>query len=119
PRGGIQPQAVADSKGTIHLIYFRGEPRAGDLYYVQRAAGQKEFWEPMRVNSTSGSAIAVGTVRGGQLALGKAGRIHVAWNGAGKNSGMLYSRLSDKGTGFETQRDLMRVSAVSDGGCTL
>ena len=29
PNGGIQPQAAVDGKGTIHLIYFKGEPGAG------------------------------------------------------------------------------------------
>src|SRR5262245_36810755 len=29
PEKGIQPQAVVDAKGVLHLIYFRGEPRGG------------------------------------------------------------------------------------------
>src|SRR5450432_3240171 len=98
PHGGIQPQAVADANGTLHLIYFKGEPRAGDLFYVKRTPGQEQFSEPMRVNSVPGSAIAVGSVRGGQISVGKSGRVHVAWNGSGQNSGMLYARLNDAGT---------------------
>jgi hypothetical protein len=34
------------------------------------------------VNSQPESAIAAGTIRGAQLAIGKAGRVHVAWNGS-------------------------------------
>jgi hypothetical protein len=119
PNGGIQPQAVADAKGALHLIYYKGEAGAGEIFYVRREAGQERFSEPLRVNSQPGSAIAAGTVRGGQLALGKAGRVHVAWNGSGKSVGMLYARLNDARTAFEDQRDLMQQTDVLDGGGTV
>jgi hypothetical protein len=108
-----------DAGGTLHLIYFKGEAGAGDVFYVRRRAGEERFSDPIRVNSRPGSAIAVGTIRGGQLALGKGGRVHVAWNGSGKDEqarGMLYARLNDAGTAFEKQRDLMRDTDVLDGG---
>ena len=100
PDGGVQPQAVIDARGTIHLIYFKGEPGAGDLFYVRREPGQEGFTSPTRVNSQPGSAIAMGTIRGGQIALGKGGRVHVAWNGSrvarpkppAGGSPMLYAR---------------------------
>jgi hypothetical protein len=122
PNGGLQPQAVMDTKGTLHLIYIKGEPGAGDLFYVRRAAGKERFSVPLRVNSLRGSAIAVGSVRGGQIALGKKGRVHVAWNGSGKvkkAGGMFYARLNDAGTAFEKQRDLMAGTAILDGGGTV
>ncbi|HET6575772.1 MAG TPA: hypothetical protein VFG68_19380 [Fimbriiglobus sp.] len=122
PDVGIQPQAVADAKGTLHLIYFKGDVSAGDLFYVRREAGADRFSNPVRVNSRPGSAVAIGTVRGGQIALGKGGRVHVAWNGSGKDKesrGMLYARLNDAGTAFEGQRNLMRTTAVLDGGGTV
>src|SRR5947209_20326242 len=78
PAGGIQPQAVVDEQGVVHLIYFKGEPGWGDLFYVRRDPDTKRFSEPLRVNSQPGSGIATGTIRGGQLALGKGGRLHVA-----------------------------------------
>ena len=31
PDHGIQPQAAVDDKGTLHLIYFKGDAFAGDL----------------------------------------------------------------------------------------
>src|SRR5437588_7119951 len=101
PAGGIQPQAVVDDRGVIHLIYFKGEPGWGDLFYVRRDPDTKRFSEPLRVDSEPGSVIATGTIRGGQIALGKGGRIHVAWNGSGKTTlknaaggtPMLYTRL--------------------------
>jgi hypothetical protein len=127
PNKGIQPQAVADAKGNVHLLYFTGDPKNGNLEYVRREAGKKEFSAPIQVNSQDGSAIAVGTIRGGHLALGKDGRVHVAWNGSSKAEPknpirgvpMLYARLNDKGTAFEPQRNLMTKSAVLDGGGSL
>ena len=128
PGGGIQPQTVVDAKGVVHFLYFKGEAGAGDLYYVRREAGKAEFSAPIKVNSQAGSAIATGTIRGGQLAVGKNGRVHVAWNGSGKamprgqgkyNSPMLYSRLNDAGAAFEDQRNLMRVTETLDGGGTV
>jgi hypothetical protein len=124
PNGGIQPQAVVDAKGTLHLIYFKGEPDAGDIFYVRREAAKERFSDPLRVNSQPGSAVAIGTIRGGQIALGKEGRVHVAWNGSGKvksgsGSPMLYARLNDSGTAFEPQRNLMQVTSILDGGGTV
>jgi hypothetical protein len=116
PNGGIQPQAVADSVGTLHLVYFKGEKaNAGDLFYVRREAGNERFSEPIRINSKPNTACAAGTVRGGQIALGKEGWVHVVWNGVGTD----YARLNDAGTAFEEQRNLMRQTEVPDGGGTV
>jgi hypothetical protein len=127
PHGGIQPQAVVDGQGRLHLLYFKGDPAGGDLFHVRRDAADGHFSEPVRVNSQPGSAIAIGTIRGGQLALGKGGRVHVAWNGSGKatprapggGSPMLYTRSNAEGTAFEPQRNLMRNTSVLDGGGTV
>src|SRR5215218_7087888 len=70
PDGGIQPQAAIDAKGTIHLVYYKGAPSGGDLFYVRRGTADAGFSTPLRVNSEPGSAIAAGAVRGGRLALG-------------------------------------------------
>lgn len=122
PDNGLQPQAVMDEHGTLHLIYLSGDPAASDVFYVRRAPG-KEFTTPARVNSQPGSAIAVGTIRGAQIALGKNGRVHVAWNGSSKTAlagsheaPMLYARMNGTGTGFEAQRNLMQISHALDGG---
>src|SRR5947209_2377747 len=34
PDGGIQPQAL-EHKGQIHLVYFKGDPAGGDVFYVK------------------------------------------------------------------------------------
>ena len=89
------------------------------------------FSTALRVNSHEGSAIAAGTIRGAQLALGQAGRVHVAWNGSGQPGGipgplnpdsgkpgspMLYARLNDDRSAFEPERNLMLHSFGLDGG---
>lgn len=123
PDKGIQPQVAVDGKGTVHLIYFSGDPAHGDIFYVRSESGGDKFSRPLRVNSGAGSAIAIGNIRGAHLALGRNGRVHVAWNGSGKaepkgqsNAPMLYSRLNDAGTAFEPQRNLIQSAAVLDGG---
>lgn len=121
PNGGIQPQAVVDTGQIIHLIYFKGDPRSGDLYYVRQIPGQGTFSEPLRVNSQPGSAIAVGTIRGAHLALGRKDRVHVAWNGSRisderRSAPMLYTRLNDAGNAFEPERNLMTRTLHLDGG---
>ena len=123
PEGGLQPQALMDAEGTLHLIYFKGQPAAGNIFYVRLKAGESPS-APLQVNSEPGSAIAIGTIRGAQLALGKGGRVHVAWNGSnqatpkgpkGQNP-MLYTRLNDEGTAFEPQRNVIQQAYGLDGG---
>ena len=124
PNGGIQPQAAVDADGSIHLLYFKGEAMHGDVYYVRSKDGGESFSPPLRVNSQEGSVIATGTVRGAHMALGKGGRVHVAWMGSGKaepkaahkSSPMLYARLNDAGDAFEPQRNLIQKRPGLDGG---
>jgi hypothetical protein len=130
PNGGLQPEAVVDERGTLHLLYFSGDPAHGDLYYVRSSDMGETFSAPVRVNSQPGSAIATGTIRGGQLAVGRGGRIHVGWNGsdpalprAPVNPNMkrasapyLYSRSNAAGTKFEPQRNLNERIYTLDGG---
>src|ERR1700744_1355337 len=69
PHGGIQPQMTVDGTGALHLLYFAGDPKAGDLFYVKSADGGVTWSKPIRVNSVPGSATALGTIRGGQIAI--------------------------------------------------
>ncbi len=129
PLGGIQPQAVADLQGAIHLIFYKGDAAGGDVFYARRDANSESFSQPIQVNSQPGSAIAAGSIRGAQLALGKNGRGHVVWNGgkgakrvpiAGKEvTPLLYTRLNDAGTAFEPERNLITENAGLDGGSSV
>jgi hypothetical protein len=122
PDEGIQPQAVADSTGTIHLIYYKGEAGGGDIFYVKKSAGAAEFSRPIQVNTSPKSAMAAGTIRGAQLALGRNGRVHVAWNGlvpkggSYKEAPMLYTRLDDSFRKFEKERNVITEAWGLDGG---
>jgi hypothetical protein len=125
PQGGIQPQVAVDGKGVVHMIYFAGDPAHGDLYYVRSRDAGSSFSRPLQVNSQPGSAIAVGNIRGARLAIGRNGRVHVAWNGsgqaapkgpAGAGAPMLYTRLNEAGTAFEPQRNVIQSAWGIDGG---
>ena len=116
PDGGIQPQVVVDPEGTVHMVFSKGDPRATDIFYVKSTDGGDAFGSPRRVNSEPGSGVAMGTVRGPHLAVGREGRVHVAWIGsqeaAPKGSShqipLLYSRLNDEQSGFEPQRNVIK-----------
>ncbi|HZS03797.1 MAG TPA: hypothetical protein VFD58_02900 [Blastocatellia bacterium] len=124
PDGGIQPQAVTDERGTLHLIYLGGEPSSSDIFYVRRNPGEAGFTRAVRVNSQPGSAIATGTIRGAHLAVGKGGRAHVSWMGSNKaepkapnnQTPMLYARMNDARTAFEQQRNIIQFATGLDGG---
>jgi len=124
PDEGIQPQAVVDPRGFIHLVYFQGDPSGGDVYYATltgRNGGVKRGAAEARVNSIAGSALATGTVRGAQIALGRNGIVHVAWHGSKPLEGsgsphppVWYARSVD-GKHFETQRSLSGAITGIDG----
>ncbi len=129
PNGGIQPQVIADKNGAVHVLHYGGDPFHGDVLYRRSADGGETFSSALRVNSP-GSAIAAGTIRGAQMAIGRHGTVHVVWNGSANSalkgpinpesgkpgSPMLYSRLNDAKTGFEPERNLMHRSFGLDGG---
>ena len=120
PNGGIQPQAAMHDTGTLHLLYYLGDPIHGDLFYVKSSNSGATWSSPLRVNSEPGTAIAAGTIRGGQIVIGRNGRVHIAWNGSKADSKgpknpesgqreapMFYSRLNDARAAFEPQRSVM------------
>ena len=129
PSGGIQPQAAVDTNGVVHLIYYKGDSSGGDIFYARQSPGEESFSHTVKVNAQPGSAMAVGTIRGAQLALGKSGRVHVVWNG-GKGAAqptiggkqitpLLYTRLNDEGTAFEPERNLITWAGGLDGGSSV
>ncbi len=130
PNGGLQPEVAVDSAGVVHMVYLAGPPAAANVFYVRSSDGGQTFSTAVRVNSQEGSAIAAGTIRGAQIAIGRSGTVHVAWNGSEKalprgpvnpttkraSSPMLYTRASANGTAFEPQRNLMFRTTDLDGG---
>lgn len=127
PHYGIQPQTAVGSNGVVHMIYFDGDPSAGNVEYVRRGPGAGNFSTPIRVNSQPGSAMAVGTVRGPQMALGRTGRVYVVWCGSSKAiprgrggaTPVLFSRLNGSGTAFMPQRNVVEYTQGVDGGLSV
>jgi hypothetical protein len=122
PDGGLQPQVAVDRQGVVHLIYFKGDPASGDVFYTTLTDGSNRP-APIRVNSQPGSVIATGNMRGAHLALGRDGRIHVSWMGSEKTkrnpkggTPMLYSRSDPGGRAFEPQRNVAQLATYLDGG---
>ena len=128
PAGAVQPQVVTDAvAGVVHVVYFAGMPEAGDVLYIRRSRDGR-YSDPVRVNSQPGSAVAVGTIRGPQLALGRNGRVHVIWNGSqdarprpAHALPLMYARSNDGPivAGFEPQRNLITREEGTDGGGTV
>ena len=127
PDGGIQPQTAMDRDGVLHMVYFKGDPSAGDAEYVERGPGATDFSAPIRVNSQPGSVLAVGTVRGPQMAVGRDGEVFVVWMGSKKAQPtgpkgadpILFSRLDASGKAFEPQRSLMQWATGLNGGLSV
>ena len=127
PGGGIQPQTVVDAQGVLHVIYFTGDAARGNIEYVRRAPGASAFSKPIRVNSQPESALAVGTVRGPQMAVGANGQVDVVWFGSSSatprgpdgSTPLLFSRLNASGTAFERQRNLVQYAKGLDGGLSV
>jgi hypothetical protein len=125
PNEGVQPQAAVDESGRIHLIYLKGAEAESDVNYVRSDDAAKTWSSPIRVNSQPGAAIAVGTVRGAHLSLGRGGEwMHVAWMGSSKaqpkapgdSTPMLYARMKRGQTAFEPQRNVIAAHPGLDGG---
>lgn len=122
PEGGLQPKVRMGLAGDAHLIFYRGEARGGDLFYAKKPPNGVRFGDSSRINSTAGSAIAAGTIRGGQLALGQNSQVHVIWNGSAGGHGrgmampLFYTRSKSDGSGFEDQRAISGDLPMDGGG---
>ncbi len=122
PEGGVQPQIVQSNDGNLHLVYLLGDARGCDVHYALKKAGSTAWGTSIRVNSTPGTAVAAGTIRGAQIAVGKDNSLHVVWNGrGGKNqpAPLLYTRSLNGGRSFEAQRDLRADTQALDGGASI
>jgi hypothetical protein len=126
PEGGIQPQVISTPAGLVHLVYLTGDPKACDIRHTTRRVESGDWSPPITVNSEPRSAIAAGTIRGAQIALGKDGSVQVIWNGntVGKKEMMmhaplLHARLQPGAKTFSPQQNLMGDTTALDGGASI
>ena len=122
PEGGVQPQVATAADGTLHLVYLKGPPGGCEVRYATKKAGDSGWSTPVTVNSTPHTAVAMGTIRGAQLALGKNNAVHVVWNGPGakdRPSALCYTRKEAGKAAFEPQRDLRGDTKGLDGGASI
>ena len=122
PEGGVQPQVVAGADGTLHMVYLTGEPGKADVNYASRKPGTKAWSKAVLANSQPGTAVALGTIRGAQVAVAADGRVHVVWNGPGSKdrpSELFYARKEPAASAFEPQRSLLGDTKALDGGATI
>ncbi len=126
PLGAMQPFVVTDESGSVHMVWLQGKPEACDVWYQKFQGGRTNDSVPFSVNHRGGDAIAIGTIRGAQIAVGRNGRVHVVWNGSSSSKGkdargvpLLYSRMNDAGTAFEQEINLLGKTALLDGGVSV
>ena len=107
PEGGRMPHAAVDQRGTIHLMYFRGAMTGGDLRYVSLEPGGTDWSAPVSVNSAPHSAIGMGPMDGGDMALSEHDgvRIHAVWYLTDPLR-VLYTRSEPGRASFEPHRVL-------------
>ncbi len=127
PDNAVQPQVALDGVGGLHRIWLSGDPKSGDIYYQKAIDPSLGTWSSaVRVNTRTGAAIAIGTVRGARLAIGSDLTVHVLWNGSSAsklddkgNVPLLYARRPAGATPFEPERNLLGASYGLDGGAAL
>lgn len=117
PEGEIQPQVRVDAEGVLHLLTVAPQVESGEVRYRTSEDGGFVWAPPIAV----GRGVASDTTRrGARLALGRAGRPHVAWPGAPDDAdALLYTRLDEKRLAFEPPRSVVTGHAVPDAACAI
>ncbi len=122
PPGGVQPRVAVASDGTVHAAWLKGDSAASEVWYASRKPAADAWNSPLRVDAGPGSAVALGMVRGVQIALGAKERPHVLWPGSAKaqprapddSTPVLYSRLVDGR--FSAPINVVQLGTGLDGG---
>jgi len=124
PAGAIEPEAQLSSRGEIELLYGAGDPAAIDLFVASSSDGGATLAATRRVNGEGSRSVAIGTVRGARLAIGRDDSLHVAWMGAAKaepraprnGTPLLYSRAPGPREPFTPPRNVITSAVGLDGG---
>ncbi len=126
PEAGVQPQIAMAGDGTLHLVYLVGRANGSDVRHVCKKPGDSRWSDPVTVNSEPASAVAAGTIRGTQIAIGGEDTVHVVWNGAGHKArgrhepgSLWYAQMRKGGPAFSPQRNLRGDTDALDGGASV
>jgi len=125
PDGALQPQAVSEPGGTIHLAWLQGDPKAADVFLWTLPGGRTNGPPPVQINRIPGSAVAIGTIRGVQMVLGREGWVHLVWNGSSSSAPaagatpLWYARHRDASRGAGSERNLVGGTRQLDGGASV
>lgn len=118
--GQLAPVLLTDAEDTLHLLYFEGPAKGGDIFYRQRAARADMFSDPVKVNSLNNTAMAVGGVRAPDMAVTADGQVHVIWMSMqGGRQAVYYSRSNKDVSAFSQQKNLMQHSEGLDAGVSI
>ena len=96
------------------MVYVVGDWRGTDLLYVTRPPGASTWSEPVRLNVEPGTVVGSGPIDGGQLAVGKDNRLHVAWFQKGPIE-FFYTRSTENGLTFAPQFSVAGGAGVEAG----
>ena len=107
PNNGVQPFAMTDKAGVIHMIYYRGT----DLYYVTR---KNSTWSTEKqISGAREKGTIMGPISTPKLAIGKNGRVHISWFRFGRQkSRFYYARMADNRVEFEKTVQFVQHHAV-------
>lgn len=122
PGGGVQPRVAVAADGTVHAAWLKGAPETSEVWYATRKPGAGGWTSAQRVDTGPGSAVALGMVRGVQIALGAKDQPHLLWPGSAKakprapddSTPVLYSRMI--GTRFTPPINVVTIGTGLDGG---
>jgi hypothetical protein len=107
PNNGVQPFAMIDKAGVVHMIYYRGT----DLYYVTR---KNSTWSPEKhISGAREKGTIMGPISTPKLAIGKNGQVHISWFRFGRQkSRFYYARMADNRAEFEKTVQFVQHHAV-------
>lgn len=124
PEDELQPQVLVDADGVLHLLTRAVDSAAGELRYRRSEDGGEVWFPPLAVGTGATAGVPARCAR---MALGREGRLHVAWQGSPDAQPrapdaldpLLYTRLDDERKAFEPQRNVAAAHSAPDAGCAI
>lgn len=116
PDGGVQPRLVNDSKGGLHLLFFKKrlsnpDAREGNLYYRRYDADAGAWGGSVKVSSQA-FAMQTFSISRASMAVSDDGRVHVVWY-LPRQAEYHYTRSDSTGTRFAAQQSI--ISTYTEG----